>query len=282
MLQPLIDWLYGLPFVQWLMKLAPRFHTAFVEADRWQMYLKGLVVTFEITLVSIAMGLVLGLFVAMVRTAHDQQRPGRRNPALGLVNLICKVYATVIRGTPMMVQAVFLYYLLKPALGWNPMVAGVCIISVNTGAYMAEIIRAGIQSVDRGQTEAARSIGMSAMQTMFIVVLPQAVKNSFPAIGNEFVVNIKDSSVLSAISVTDLFFQSNGVAGSLFLYTETMAVTALIYLVLTFTTTRILGAIEHRMGRPRSSFPASQTIPGGVSPADGGAAPGGVAPAGTP
>lgn len=83
MLQPLIDWLYGLPFVQWLMKLAPRFYTAFVEADRWQMYLKGLVVTFEITLVSIAMGLVLGLFVAMVRTAHDQQRPGRRNPALG-------------------------------------------------------------------------------------------------------------------------------------------------------------------------------------------------------
>ena len=103
---------------------------------------------------------------------------------------------------------------------------------------------------------------MSAMQTMFIVVLPQAVKNSFPAIGNEFVVNIKDSSVLSAISVTDLFFQSNGVAGSLFLYTETMAVTALIYLVLTFTTTRVLGAIEQRMGRPRSSFPASQTVPG--------------------
>ena len=127
---------------------------------------------------------------------------------------------------------------------------------------MAEIIRAGIQSVDRGQTEAARSIGMTPMQTMFLVILPQAIKNSFPAIGNEFVVNIKDSSVLSAISVTDLYFQSIGVAGSIFRFTETMTVTASVYLVLTFTTTRILGLIERRMGRPRSSFPASQTMPG--------------------
>ena len=103
---------------------------------------------------------------------------------------------------------------------------------------------------------------MTSMQTMLLVVLPQAVKNSFPAIGNEFVVNIKDTSVLSAISVTDLYFQSIGVGGSIFLFTQTMAITASIYLVLTFTTTRILGLIEKRMGRPRSSFPASQTVPG--------------------
>ena len=103
---------------------------------------------------------------------------------------------------------------------------------------------------------------MSSLQTMFIVVLPQAIKNSFPSIGNEFVVNIKDSSVLSAISVTDLYFQSIGVAGSMFLFSQTMLTTVLIYLVLTFTTTRILGWIEKRMGRPKSSFPASQTVPG--------------------
>ena len=110
-------------------------------------------------------------------------------------------------------------------------------------------------------TTAARSIGMNALQTMFVVILPQAVKNSFPAIGNEFVVNIKDSSVLNAISVTDLFFQSMSVAGSIYQYTNTMLVTACIYLVLTFTTTRILYAVEKRMGRPRSSMPASQTMP---------------------
>ena len=142
------------------------------------------------------------------------------------------------------------------------MTAGIFVISVNTGAYMAEIIRSGIQSVDKGQTEAARSIGMTSMQTMFIVILPQAIKNSFPSIGNEFVVNIKDSSVLSAISVTDLYFQSIGVAGSMFLFSQTMLTTVLIYLALTFTTTRILGWIEKRMGRPKSSFPASQTMPG--------------------
>ena len=243
----------------------------------WPLFWAGTTVTLLVSLTGTIVGLAIGLVVGSVRAVRVEPRDGAGTRFLkGLVHALTSIYIEVFRGTPMMVQAVFLYYLLKPALGWNPMVAGVCIISVNTGAYMAEIIRAGIQSVDRGQTEAARSIGMSAMQTMFIVVLPQAVKNSFPAIGNEFVVNIKDSSVLSAISVTDLFFQSNGVAGSLFLYTETMAVTALIYLVLTFTTTRILGAIEQRMGRPRSSFPASQTIPGGVAPADG------VAPAGTP
>ena len=126
---------------------------------------------------------------------------------------------------------------------------------------LAEIIRAGIQSVDKGQSEAARSIGMTAMQTMFVVVLPQAVKNSFPAIGNEFVVNIKDSSVLNAISVTDLYFQSMSVAGSIYQYTNTMLVTALCYLVLTFTTPRILYFIERRMGRPKASYPASQTVP---------------------
>ena len=257
--------------------------SADIAVRYWPLFWAGTKVTLLVSLTGTIVGLAIGLVVGSVRAVRVEPRDGAGTRLLKrLVHALTSIYIEVFRGTPMMVQAVFLYYLLKPALGWNPMVAGVCIISVNTGAYMAEIIRAGIQSVDRGQTEAARSIGMSAMQTMFIVVLPQAVKNSFPAIGNEFVVNIKDSSVLSAISVTDLFFQSNGVAGSLFLYTETMAVTALIYLVLTFTTTRILGAIEHRMGRPRSSFPASQTIPGGVSPADGGAAPGGVAPAGTP
>ena len=124
---------------------------------------------------------------------------------------------------------------------------------------MAEIIRSGIQSVDKGQTEAARSLGMSSIQTMMLVVLPQAIKNAFPAIGNEFIVNIKDSSVLNVISVTELFFQSNSIAGSIFAYKQTFFVTALIYLVLTFTTSRILGFIEKRMNKTKSSYPTSQT-----------------------
>ena len=229
----------------------------------WPLFLAGTRVTLLISLTGTVIGLAIGLVVGSVRAIKVEPRDGMGARVVKrLTHALTSVYIEVFRGTPMIVQGVFLYYLLKPVFNWKPVVAGMFIVSVNTGAYMAEIIRAGIQSVDRGQTEAARSIGMTAMQTMFLVILPQAIKNSFPAIGNEFVVNIKDSSVLSAISVTDLFFQSNGVAGSLFLYTETMAVTALIYLVLTFTTTRVLGAIEQRMGRPRSSFPASQTVPG--------------------
>lgn len=229
----------------------------------WPLFWAGTKVTLLISLTGTVIGLCIGLLVGSIRAVKVEPRDslgarvGKR-----LVHALTSIYIEVFRGTPMIVQGVFLYYLLKPVFKWTPVTAGIFIVSVNTGAYMAEIIRAGIQSVDPGQTEAARSIGMTSMQTMLLVVLPQAVKNSFPAIGNEFVVNIKDTSVLSAISVTDLYFQSIGVAGSIFQYTQTMAITASIYLVLTFTTTRILGLIEKRMGRPRSSFPASQTVPG--------------------
>lgn len=229
----------------------------------WPLFMSGTRVTLILSISGTLIGLVIGLLVGSVRAVGVESRD-----SLGVrilkrtVRIVTSIYIEVFRGTPMIVQGVFLFYLLKPVFNWNAMTAGVFVISVNTGAYMAEIIRAGIQSVDRGQTEAARSIGMSSLQTMFIVVLPQAIKNSFPSIGNEFVVNIKDSSVLSAISVTDLYFQSIGVAGSMFLFSQTMLTTVLIYLVLTFTTTRILGWIEKRMGRPKSSFPASQTVPG--------------------
>lgn len=229
----------------------------------WPLFWAGTKVTLLISLTGTVIGLAIGLVVGSIRAIKVEPRDSLGARVLKkAVHALTSVYIEVFRGTPMIVQSVFLFYLLKPVFNWRPTVAGIFVISVNTGAYMAEIIRAGIQSVDRGQTEAARSIGMSAMQTMFIVVLPQAIKNSFPAIGNEFVVNIKDSSVLSAISVTDLYFQSIGVAGSIFLFTQTMTVTASVYFVLTFTTTRVLGLIEKRMGRPRSSFPASQTVPG--------------------
>ncbi|MEE1236635.1 MAG: amino acid ABC transporter permease, partial [Turicibacter sp.] len=152
-------------------------------------------------------------------------------------------------------------YALRPALGWSALTAGVIIISVNTGAYMAEIIRSGIQAIDKGQIEAARSIGMSSVQTMMHIVLPQAIKNSFPSIGNEFIVNIKDSSMLNVIGVIEVFFQSRSVAGSAMLYSETFFITCLIYLVLTTITTQILSLIEKKMNMAKTSFPTSQTVP---------------------
>ena len=147
----------------------------------------------------------------------------------------------------MMVQAVFLYHGLRPYILWNPLQAGIVIVSINTGAYMAEIIRAGIHSIDDGQYEAARSIGMTNSLAMIYVILPQAIRNAFPAIGNEFVVNIKDTSVLNVIGVSELYFQSSAVAGIVFRFRDTFLVTAIIYLLLTFSVTRILRVIEKRL-----------------------------------
>lgn len=147
----------------------------------------------------------------------------------------------------MMVQAMFIYYLGKPVIGWTPITAGLIIISINTGAYMAEIIRSGIQSVDKGQNEAAMSLGMTTMQTLMYVVFPQAIKNSFPSIGNQLIVNIKDSSMLNVITVTELYFQTTSVAGSNYRYIETFMVSAVLYLILTTLASFLLNYLEKRM-----------------------------------
>ncbi|MBN2851088.1 MAG: amino acid ABC transporter permease, partial [Erysipelotrichaceae bacterium] len=161
------------------------------------------------------------------------------------------------RGTPMIVQAMFLFYALRPVFHWTKLVAGIFVVSVNTGAYMAEIVRAGIQSLDKGQNEAARSIGMNNFQTMRHVVLPQAIRNAFPAIGNEFVVNIKDTSVLNVIGVTELYFQTTSVAGITYRVQDTFLVSAIIYLILTYSTTMILKIIERKMNMPVQNGPSS-------------------------
>lgn len=248
MLQPLIDWLYGLPFVQWLIKLAPRFYTAFVEADRWQMYLKGLVVTFEVTIVSIAMGLVLGLFVAMVRTAHDQQRPGRRNPLLGVVNLICKVYATVIRGTPMMVQIlIWAFVILRGER--NKVMVGMIGMGVNAGAYISEIIRGGLMSVDPGQSEAGRSLGLGYADTMRFIIIPQAFKNILPSMGNELVTLFKDTSLVNAIGAAEMTYYANRIGGKTYDFMPPLIGIACIYLFFVVILTWLQGKLERRLAQ---------------------------------
>lgn len=220
----------------------------------YPLFWDGVKVTMLLALSGTILGLVIGLIVGALKAIKPEPRDSGLVKALKrIMGFILSVYIEFFRGTPMMVQAVFLFYGLKPYLGWSPMVAGVCIISVNTGAYMAEIIRSGIQSVDRGQIEGARSIGMTNVQTMFSIVLPQALRNAFPAVINEFVINIKDSSMLSVIMVADLFFQGNSAAGSLYKYTETFFIIALIYLCLTFITSRVLMYIEKRMNAPKKN-----------------------------
>ena len=240
------------------------FEGAFSIYNRYQpMFLFGIRNTLLISLSATIFGLLIGLIFASLKLLKVQ-------PGDHLVSRIIKyilkgfanVYIEVFRGTPMMVQSMFLYYGLRPYLHWSPFQAALIIVSVNTGAYMAEIIRAGIQSLDDGQYEAARSIGMPHAMAMAIIILPQAIRNSFPAIGNEFVVNIKDTSVLNVIGVTELYFQSVAVAGNIFRFTETFLVTAIIYLILTLSVTSILRYLEKKMDSPAGLVGASSSFSG--------------------
>ncbi len=224
------------------------------------LFWSGTKTTLLIALTGTIIGLFIGLGIGILRSLPESKLDNRlKRYSIKVTKIIASIYVEVFRGTPMIVQAMFVYYTFKNILHWTVLVAGIVIVSVNTGAYMAEIVRAGIQSLDKGQNEAARSIGMNNFQTMQHVVLPQAIRNAFPAIGNEFVVNIKDTSVLNVIGVTELYFQSTSVAGITYRFPDTFFVTALIYLILTFTTTRILNVIERKMNMPVSSGPHSQS-----------------------
>ena len=162
---------------------------------------------------------------------------GAKKAFLKLINVILSIYIEFFRGTPMIVQAMVIYYGSALAFGYDmdPIAAAIFIVSINTGAYMAEIVRGGIVSVDKGQFEAAHAIGMNHIQTMWNVVLPQVIRNILPATGNQFVINIKDTSVLNVISVTELYFETKSIAGNNFRYFESFLVACMIYFVMTFT-----------------------------------------------
>ncbi len=215
------------------------------------MFAKGVKNTLLISLVGTFLGLMIGLLIGIVRTIPDPNNPVGLF-FLKLVRLILNIYIQVFRGTPMIVQSMLFYYGLQQFfnIDMSPMASAFIIVSVNTGAYMAEVVRGGIMSIEKGQYEAASAIGMTHFQTMFYVVIPQAMKNILPATGNEFIVNIKDTSVLNVISVTELFFTTKSIAGANFRYFETYAITSLIYLILTLSIAGILHLIERKLSGP--------------------------------
>lgn len=227
----------------------------------WPSFLLGVRTTIVISLIGTLVGFLIGLIVGGFRAIKlDKTAPRYLKIVKIVADIIGKVYIEVFRGTPMMVQAVFIYYLVYTnIIKWDKMVAALFVISINTGAYMSEIVRSGIQAVDEGQNEAGRALGMSSIQTMMNIVLPQAIKNVFPAIGNELIVNIKDSSVLIIISITELMFQSNSIAGTTYKFTETYFVTAMIYLSLTLISSFVLSIIEGKINHTKTSLPQSVT-----------------------
>lgn len=235
-----------LSFFGWIARLIEEY---------WQVFLRGTGVTMLIAITGTVAGFVIGLLVGIVRTI---ELPNAASPVtkgfLKAVNAVIAVYIEVFRGTPMMVQSMVIFYGIAMTTGiqLNRIAAGILIVSINTGAYMAEIVRGGIVSIDRGQFEAAHAIGMTHWQTMKCVIIPQAVRNILPATGNEFVINIKDTSVLNVISVTELFFQTKSAAGTYFRFFEAYTIAACIYLFLTFTVTRLLRLIEKKLDGPQN------------------------------
>ena len=231
---------------------------AFLLQKYGMLFLRGTGMTLLIALTGTVFGFIIGLLVAIVRATSPMPSLGRKSAAaavrdalLKAVQLLLGAYIQVFRGTPMIVQAVVIYYGAQYAgMYMDTTFAAIFIISINTGAYMAEIIRGGVISIDKGQFEAAHAIGMTHWQTMTTVVLPQAIRNILPSVGNELIVNIKDSSVLNVISVSELFFQAKSAAGAYYRYFEVYFIIAVIYLILTLTVSRILRFIERRMDGP--------------------------------
>lgn len=220
-----------------------------IIAKYYKQFLLGIGNTMLIALVATVIGLLLGIIAGVIRTA-----PKSKNKAISvtqkIINFLISCYVEIFRGTPMMVQAMVIYwgYAFMANGDTLPLLpSAIFIVSINTGAYMAEIVRGGIISIDKGQFEGAKAMGMTHSQTMIYVVIPQVLRNILPAVSNEFVINIKDTSVLNVIGVAELYYQTQVAAKNTFETFATYAIACVIYFVLTFSITRLLRFIEKKL-----------------------------------
>lgn len=220
-----------------------------------QSFMQGIGYTMLIALVSTFIGCVIGLAVGIVQTIPtDKTENAAKHYILMVIKFILNAYVEIFRGTPMMIQAAFIYYGLPYVFGINlgMLPAAFLIVSINTGAYMAETVRGGILSIDPGQTEGAMAIGMNHFQTMTSVILPQALRNIMPQIGNNLIINIKDTCVLTIIGVTELTYATRSAAGAYYTFFEAYTIAMVFYFVLTFICSRILRVIEKKMDGPEN------------------------------
>ena len=236
----------GTRFIEFLDWFSRGFSRAFLEGDRWKLYLKGMGITLELTITALVIGVILGVLVAVIRTAHDQQRVGSKNLALGILNALCKVYTTVIRGTPMMVQLLIWGFVIFKTSRNHTMV-GILGLGINSGAYVAEIVRGGLMSVDVGQSEASRSLGLGYVDTMRFIVIPQAFKNILPALGNELITLFKDTSLVSAIGGTELVYFAEAMGAKTYEYMFPYVGIAVMYLIIVMLLTWLQGKLERRL-----------------------------------
>ena len=236
--------------VEWWQEFYVYFYQAFVEGDRWKQYLEGVGTTLLVTVLALAIGLILGVIVAMVRTSHAQRRPGQGNPVaravLSVVNVVCKVYVDVIRGTPMMVQLLIMGFVIF-STSRNYTLVGALTLGINSGAYISEIVRGGLMSLDPGQMEAGRSLGLSYMDTMRFIVIPQAFKAILPSLGNEFIILLKDTSLITVIGGKELVYAAQAISGRTSEQMFPLIGVACVYLVLVVIFGRLVHALERRL-----------------------------------
>ncbi len=230
--------------------LAADFKLNFLDDSRWSYLLNGLLVTLEITLGAVLLGIVIGVIVATVRSTWDQNedrmRDGIGKTILGFFNGICKVYLTVIRGTPVVIQLMIMYYIIF-ASSRNGVLIAMLAFGINSGAYVAEIIRGGIMSVDHGQLEAGRSLGFNYVQTMWHIIIPQAMKSVLPALANEFIVLLKETSVSGYVAVKDLTKGGDIIRGVTYSAFMPLIAVAIIYLIMVMFFTWLVGKLERRL-----------------------------------
>ena len=228
---------------------AQNFYKSFIANGRWELYVSGLGRTLEVTVLALLLGVVLGVVTALLRVAHDQRRPGRHSfgsVILAICNAITRVYITVIRGTPAIVQLMILGFVVFKS-SRNFTLVGALGLGINSGAYVSEIIRSGLMSIDKGQMEAGRSLGLNYMTTMVNVIIPQAIKNILPALGNEFITLLKDTSLISVIAGKELLYAAKAISAKTYDYMFPLLGVSVVYLVMVIIFTWLLGILERRL-----------------------------------
>lgn len=221
--------------------LQEKFYLNFIKDERWRFIWDGLKVTLQVTFLAVIIGIVLGLLVAIVRSTYD------KTGKLKILNLLCKLYLTVIRGTPVVVQLLIIYFVIFASVSVDKIIVAVMAFGFNSGAYVAEIFRSGIMSIDNGQMEAGRSLGFTYSQTMLYIVMPQAFKNVLPALGNEFIVLLKETSVSGYIALQDLTKGGDIIRSQTYSAFMPLFAVALIYLVLVLIFTKLVNMLERRL-----------------------------------
>lgn len=221
--------------------MAEKFYQNFIKDDRWKYLTDGLLTTLEITLFAILIGILLGFLVAVIRSTYE------KTGKLKILNFICNVYLTIIRGTPVVVQLLITYFVIFAAFDINKVLVAILAFGINSGAYVAEIIRGGILSIDNGQFEAGRSLGFNYPQTMVYIILPQVFKNVLPALANEFIVLLKETSVAGYIALQDLTKGGDIIRSQTYSATMPLLAVAAIYLVLVMIFTYLVKCLERRL-----------------------------------